>query len=269
MARMNDRGQILLIGAITIAVTFLSLGIVLNGSLNTPAIASEASDDVTGTSLEEVRETVRQEATAYVQQANNQYASLSDPEDYVKDNVSTLGDSLESYYAKQDVALSIGGYTSVDVVPGQYVSGSLTSPSTTLIPTRTTEVRHFNIQSISLSGGTMIIVMGGETVEITSGQVTVVGRGSCSHGGRVEVTNATTNAGHCEPLEFVSELGEDYNFQIYSDSSFSGSATASFISQDTSFVLGTDRIYEVEVPVEYRTAAVEFVGRMDIAPGEP
>lgn len=269
MARMNDRGQILLIGAITIAVTFLSLAIVLNGSLHTPSIAAEASDDVTGTELEEVRDTIRQEAGELIQTANT--ATLSDPAKFVEQNVTQLGNSLESYFARKDVALSVG---EPNARPGQSVSKTVTN-TTNSTQYNNIEVRLFNVNSIELghsdtvnftfddAGATNHVVQINEThIDYNPpapGQ-------TCPHGGWVGITNATTGNGPCQSLEFVENLSGNYRITVEENVSDIGSLTYNFISRNTT---SGDLIYDVKFPIEYRSPTVAYNATMIIAPGEP
>lgn len=273
MARMNDRGQILLVGAITIAVTFISLGIVLNGSLHTPSLAAEASDDVTGTELEEVRNSVYRETTGLIQYANNNYGSFAvSTQAWVQENVSQLGDHMELYSARKDVALSVGSPTVRD---GRFISKTITDTTGSISQYSDTEARHFNVSSINLGSSDTVTVTfndGGSTyaVEIDDSEIdldpTTAGQ-TCPHGGRVEITNATTDAGPCRHLEFVEDLSAEYDIEVSHSVSSGSSLTYGFIGRDLS--RGSAQIYGVTVPLEFHSPAVTFVDDLTIAPGEP
>ena len=271
MARMNDRGQILLIGALVMAATFISLGVVLNGSLHTPSIAAEASDDVTAGEVTGIRDTLERETAGLMKTARTKH-----PDDWplqsswVRNNVTTLGHHLEQYYARQDVAVSFGV---VNPIEGREYTGSIDDDSGTGIPDSidvdTTEARRFVLKP-TLSGSERVTIDITEvptgpahTIEVGASQLSV-GGSTCSYNNRIGIMNASTDVKPCPALAFVNDLGTEYDIDV---SASGGSSTYEILYRGTG--PGTEVVYEVEIPYTVDSTTLHFTGTIEIDPGEP
>lgn len=102
MAVTSDRGQMLLIGAIVLAVLFVSLSFVLNGSIQTTSVSAEASDDVSASETHALQDATRRDVAGVLRSAIQARSSVSGQRTHVQENVSQLGQRYRQYYAHQD-----------------------------------------------------------------------------------------------------------------------------------------------------------------------
>ena len=275
MARMNDRGQMLLIGALVMAATFISLGVVLNGSLHTPSLAAEASGDVAGNELRLLENTFRREAKGLMRDARDEYAGsnqFGNRQQFVATRLTDFSDSLQHYAARQDQSVTLEMNPTGDIKIGHKVEGTVNPSDSLSFPAG--EYRKFNIEDTSLSGSeqTTIVINDGTptTITIDQNQVTVDGR-SCSYDDQIEITNATTDRSPCEALDFMKRLSSSYDVTIR-QSTGSGSTEFEFITNSNppsgSYNM-EEYIYEVNLDVTVHTPTVSYDGVWEVAPGEP
>jgi hypothetical protein len=278
MGNLDDRGQILLIGAVIMAISFIGLGIVLNGSLHTPTIAAQASDDLGTNDLTELREAIERETAALMEEARSRRGGdFTDQRDFVANNISLLTDGLRTYSVRDDTAVAIPPTgQSVSYREGHLVSGSF---SGLLGDTADfdSQFRRFDIRASGVIGTFEVTVDGSSapprTIVVDDSEVRVGGQ-SCPYNQRISLTNASTDDDPaCEALHFVQELEGDYEVRIDTGLLSNGNVEYEFVGEgnfgDSMIDASTELLYSTRVPVSIESVAMSFEGTIEVAPGEP
>lgn len=285
MALTSERGQMLLIGAITIAVLFISLSLVLNGSIHTTTIASEASADTATSETIALQDSLHRDVTTLITAAIREH-----PDTYLtqqsaaSSNVTALGERYSEYYAQQDRIVSFG---STSVNEGRRIGQSSgeftdTSGSPDWEVSSSTELRRFNIDvsgwgtsadrftiEVATDWRIEIYESGSGAVIDVYDDTSLVGSCSASATPRIGVTNATVDGDPCAALKFLEEFDSSYRVQFKNGDGIEGSY--GLISSDT-LTSGPNRekiIYSVEVELQERSSRIDYTSIVEIAPGEP
>jgi hypothetical protein len=116
-----DRGQLLLIAGLSLAIVLVALALILNSAIYTQNLATRGGDltdqsDVTG-----VRESVERGLRESVQQANRNYGSYGTQEGAVQSDVVALSDAMRAYAAEDGRIVDV---TYVDKTDGKRISQS-------------------------------------------------------------------------------------------------------------------------------------------------
>lgn len=292
MARMIDRGQTLLVGAIALAVLFVSLALVLNTAIYGSTIASQGSEDVTGGQTVAMQSAVERDVASLIERAVERHPnSNSDQETYVENAVDQLEDRYFEYYAENDRLVNVSLNTSVahGFETGDHVRQSGSDFSNDAGDANydivmDDRVRDFRIEVTSpppsgtpfrmiFDGGSTerrveIVESGGDTdVVLLDSSGTELAR--CT-GTTVDVTGATVDDEHCNALDFFERLDGDYDLEFENAGGIQGTMefTARNGHGDVSG-MASDRVYSAGVDVSERSTRVDYDNTIRVAPGEP
>ncbi|MFB6301729.1 MAG: hypothetical protein ABEH78_02535 [Haloferacaceae archaeon] len=126
----DDRAQILLIGALAMAVAFVALALVLNSSVYVENLANRENVVVGGQGPTGHQGDVRRGVGKAVVAGNANGTSLSDREAEVEQGVATLRSALRAYHAER---ATVANVTLVDTDEGTHVfrstDGNFTAPN--------------------------------------------------------------------------------------------------------------------------------------------
>lgn len=292
MARVNDcRGQMILIGGVLLAVTIIALAVVFNSAVYTSVLAGESQDDISSREPLGFRQEVTQLVGATVERAVQQEGSHSDQEDYVTDNLPAVREDLRRYHADRNRLVDV----SVDsTIPGVFIYNSTgsfvneTGHNNWDVGTGV-HVRNmsFDISSASGfsvgitgdsgSGDTYVLDIDSSDVAVThspaSGPSTLK-TCSWSGSGYVNVTESTVNGDRCNALDFFERLEAPYDIEFQQGSNAQGRYSllvtpSGSISSDVAIQDQDDRLFGVDVDIEYVTSDINWATTLRVAPGEP
>jgi hypothetical protein len=279
----------LLIGAITIAVLFLTLSIVLNGSLHAPTVAGEASESVSAGTAVTLNENVHGDVEALIDRATTKFDDNSGNQqtDFVEDRVGVLDHNYRRYYAEEDRILSL----SSSVSEGTHVyqeSGSFRRPPPPPLPDwdiTTGQTRARNITLFPTGNGpssapaTLVVDDGGGEWEIdidyASDAVTVRRPGgataTCTAPSldRIEVANASINGDHCNALDFFEETDGDYKLEMRDGNELTGGYNITVLGSANPAADSHSIVYGADVTISERSPELRFDRTIWAAPGEP
>lgn len=291
MAAMNDRGQMLLIGAIVMAVSFVALGIVLNGSFHTETMAGEASDDVVSGESEYVERSITSDVESLVREVvENHPSSPSDQSLRMSTYLGELPDFYGSYYSRNDVLVDISpGGTPINMGTHVEHSGGPFSSSPVQRVVVNGQVRDFTLDSISLTGAGPFTIRveddAGHTWEVriedtaTGPQVRVRGGPesideTCSSRARtIDISEAIVGTGnqHCTALAHLSDVEPPYDIWFEGPDRIEGNyeMVVSDGAVDPANPAPTSpRLYGVETTIRIDTIGQSTERTVLIAPGE-
>lgn len=288
MAAMNDKGQMLLIGAVVMAVSFIALGIVLNGSFHTETMASEASEDVTGGKGELVEQSIESDVESLVRQVveNNPPA---DQTTHINNYLQNVDSHYSSYYARSDAIVTIRT-VGTGSIPGRHIEhngGEFVSSGTRTMVVSNGRVRDFTLSSLSFTGSGPFTIhidesRGSEEWDIVfedggaTNRIRVDGPGiseTCTIGsGKIDLGNASVASGTeaCTALAHLDGIEEPYDVVFIGGDQIEGNyelVTESTRSVPTA-ASSEFRLYGVEVVIELETMDGSTVRQLIIAPGE-
>lgn len=286
MARMNDRGQLLLIGAITIAVLFVSLAVVLNGSHHTPMMSGDASEEVTDGDAATLTGAVRSDVATQIERAVAAHPSdASRQATYLDQNISVLADQYGRYYAEEDRVVDVDHA----LIIGEHVEGSgdhdgqfANGRFRTLILTPTSgRTDDFDLEVTDRGGS-------GDTWRI---EVEATNRinvhdpgggvpetcGTVDANGPVNVLNATVRVSgdveYCQALDFLRDAEPPYEIRAVNPDgeAFDVELTTDGSTVGTNIVGGTPqpRLYGTTVTIYERSPELTYERTIRVAPGEP
>lgn len=272
MARVSDRGQMLLIGAVTIAILFLSLAFVLNGSLHTPTTAAEASDDVSAGEMATFHDAVGENTGTLIRRAidSPNHTDSDEQWEYVRGNLSIVRENLGRFYAEEDRILDIGGHQ----IEGAEINQSIPHGQSNPVASDT-RFRRFEIEAVS-DDDFWIVVEDDDNVEwnVTFGgggddDIEVhedsTFRSDCdaSSGDVVDLANASIDGDHCNALDFYEQTEPPYSVNIKNGHNVTTDYV--LIYEDTA----GDILYGVDVTVGERSPNLHYNRTIRVAPGEP
>lgn len=289
MASVNDRGQVLLLGAIVVAVTFVTLSVVLSGTLYSATITKTAVADAGSDHTRSVLLDVRDDGATALQSAVERHpADERAQENAIRATVAALDDYYRRYYAQRDAAVRID----VDGVDtGDYVSQSSGSFAYDGDSDGVRETTDWSItdgqqrvrdMSVTVRGGTgqtrLVFDDGTEQYTITLGangrvEVDWPGTGTtvCQSSGsrpvEVDISESSVDGTHCGALAFGSALDSTYDIRVEDGDAIDGSYRLT-TERNARGTTTTQRVYAVDIAVSYRTAAVDYDGTVSTAPGE-
>lgn len=285
MARLSDRGQMLLIGAITIAVLFISLSIVLNDSQHTPTVAAEASEEVSAGEQASLHAAIRENTRTLMDRAQAERAVTSDQAEYIARNVSVISDNMNRYYAEEDRILDIEAEESDVITASEETDVDVyhVDPSDSARPLVEDRFSAFELTTprsdfdhpielrISTDDGDYLVDIDNEasedlvTVHFDGSEI-----GTCDsapEGADVDVAEATVDGNSCGPLDVVGRSNPDrievMENQNDPDDPDDDAEYTKIEAND-----GSDRVYGVDVTVYERTPDLQYERVIRVAPEE-
>jgi len=293
------RGQLLLVGGIVLALTFIALAIVVNSAIFTENLATRG--DVPGAegAIEYRHETVQ--AVGGILAAVNDDESIEpDTIEPAVENISVQGGLQQSRQGRVVNITYLDRESGVRVANnsmGDFTDLSGNEDWTIAEDVSTTRNVQFEFES---PGGNFRVVLN-ETDSNSYWNMTVIDSdelrvevnqagepprsGTCQTAGdlsTVDVTGATVNGAVCqaleregtgEPLWFGYELDE-YNIEFENADEADGNYsmilkdTTSLAVDETELDNDGDAVYSVSVTYQYRTSAVRYGTEVRVAPGE-
>ena len=306
--RDADRGQLLLLSGLVVAVSLVALVVLLNASIYSENVATRGIEAADGEALE-VRAAAVEETGKLIDGTNrNRPADHSEATAAVEDGIGGLDEYLARAYADR------GGVTHVEGDPssiraGRYVTGNLTANGTgdsnaTLADgvARTrgfvVEVDPDELASTDAAGAPTdafytefddganetreVYVyrdVGDDDVTVAVGEngsdPAVVCSTPAADRVAVDLTGGTLGDERCPGLWATSAgaLGAPYDVTVERTDEANGTVTAT-VRPDAGDAVGSDlmatpAVYDAEIDLRYRTADLRFETTIRVAPGEP
>ncbi len=288
--RDADRGQLLLISGLVVAVSLVALVVLLNASIYGENVATRGVEAADGEALE-VRAAVVEETGARLDAANRD-GSTSDAD--IEASVDAIDRNLTARYASR------GGIAAVDLLsttPGQYLTGSV-NDSTTI--GEVDRIRAFSVANgsdLPSTEAAAFTVVLNDTAANTTHEVylyendgdVVVARGEngstpterCRYpaSGDPAVLDLTGDRLDGEPCPMVwpESLSDeddgpfDIEFENADEAEAEVTATVGTDANPESDTALTvrDAVYAATIEFRYRTADLRFETPIRVAPGEP
>ncbi len=300
--RDADRGQLLLLSALVMAVSLVALVVLLNATIYSENVATRGIEAADGEALE-VRATAVEGTGSLIDATNrNATGGYGDVEQAVGEGVGELDAHVAREYARR------GGVTRIEnrsggMREGRYLTGDLTGTQVTDNVSRTRgfvlEVNATSLEqaNVSTAGAEAFHVVlndsTGGTSEVyvyeqSNGNVTVaIGDDGGAPTVRCEVDPGTSDriavdltggrldGGPCFgiwPSPLV-EPADPYTIEFANVGAADGNATATVMAASgdavASDLTATEAVYDAEIDVRYRTAELRFETTVRVAPGEP
>ena len=288
--RDADRGQLLLVSGLVVAVSLVALVVLLNASIYGENVATRGVEAADGEALE-VRAAVVEETGARLDAANRD-GSTSDAD--VEAGVGAIDRNLTARYASR------GGIAAVDLLDttsGQYLTGPV-NDSTTI--TEVDRIRAFSVANESdlpSTEATAFTVVLNDTAANTTHEVylyenggdAVVARGEngstptercrCPASGEpvaLDLTGDRLGGAPCPavwPEALSDESDGPFDIRFENADGVDAEATATVGTDanpesDTALTV-RDAVYAATVEFRYRTADLWFETPIRVAPGEP
>lgn len=284
MADVDERGQILLIGAVVIAVIVVALSLLLSSGLHAETATRDAASDVSADQTRTLLTELRSDGTWLVQRATSAHPNdVGEQERYVQDNVTTLGEQYRRYYAHSDSAVTVefdGIETGTTVTQSSGTldydtDGDGTREEDWTVASNT-RVRNATVTVDGGSGATTVVFDDGDTyaVEIDAGGTVSVDRPSgtttCTASGStftVDLGNATVDGEACPALAFDHAIQAPYDVRIEDGDQVTGSYRLTADGSATGPNTAT-QLYAVDLSVTHRTSRIDYEGTVSIAPEE-
>ena len=305
----EDRGQILLIAAFAMAVTFVSLALVVNSAIFTENLASRGETSGSDDALV-VRHEVQQSVGESIEYANTYNTSTDERQaQNVTESVATIRESIANQQAATGKMVVVEG--PVDFVNGTRIrdnasaSGSnFTNASTGgthqadwAVAEEIERTRAFEM-NISDAGGFAVTLQetsGGDrwqmtviessddyTVEVSESGTVV---GTCTVGPRqyvrIDVTGGVVGGEPCPHLQFGRGIDGEYDLFYNSSDDVTGNYSMvvdrDFVSTPANLTgtradndpYTTEAIYSADVTYRYDGPAIAYNTTVRVAPGEP
>jgi len=304
--RDADRGQLLLISGLVVAVSLVALVVLLNASIYSENVATRGIESADGEALE-VRAAAVEETGALIDGTNrNRPSDHSAATKAVEDGIVDLDAHLARAYADRGGVTHVSGNRTT-MENGSYVTGDLTANGTgdanATLATDVARTRGFLVEvepgtlaSTDASGapGDAFHVRFGNATGATrevyayedGGDVTVaVGENGsvptvvCSASSAdpvaVDLTGGRLGDERCPGLWATSAgaLGSPYDVTVERTGAANGTATATVLPASGESVssdhTATPAVYEARIDLRYRTAELRFETTVRVAPGEP
>ncbi|PHQ37851.1 hypothetical protein DJ69_15080 [Halorubrum persicum] len=289
--RDADRGQLLLVSGLVVAVSLVALVVLLNASIYSENVATRGIEAADGEALE-VRAAVVEETGARIDTANRNGATTGSE---IETGIEELNQNLSGRYARR------GGIAVVEPVattPGWYLSGPVDDSTT--IPD-VNGARSFSITNESALPPTDTGNASSEAVAVVfndSATGTTHERYLYAEGDDVVVAggkNGSTPTERCRspatgdavtlavtgdrfdgdpcPGVWPAGLSDGYDveFENAGGAGVEATATVDTGTEPTSATALTvrDAVYDATIDFRYRTADLRFKTRIRVAPGEP
>lgn len=304
----DDRGQILLIGALAIAVAFVALALVLNSSVYIENIANRENVVVGEGGVVVYQNDVRRGVGRAVVAGNANGTTFADRRDDVEEGVGTLGAALGGYHAERGraVNVSVVGHSEGTRVfrstDGEFTEPNGTDGNWTLVANDRFRRFDMTVERSDLSTGVLSEVFwlriqddDGDVwkvkvtrdVSTTETRVQTIPPSGPASATCIDTTGSTTNinvtaatvAGeHCEGLDFFESTDPPYT--VAYRNAYPGNVTGryGFVVDDPSpapdyagdgGITTQAVVYDTTVEAVYYAPDVRYVVDLRVAPGEP
>jgi len=305
--RDADRGQLLLISGLVVAVSLVALVVLLNASIYSENVATRGIEAADGEALE-VRAAAVEETGKLIDGTNrNRPANHSEATAAVEEGIADLDEYLARAYADRGGVTRVSGDPS-SIRAGRYVTGNLTANGTgdsnATLADGVAQTRGFVVEVdpdelaptdaagaptdafyIEFDDGVnetreVYVYNGtGDNVTVAVGQngsaPTVVCSTPTADRVAVDLTGGTLGDERCPGLWATSAgaLGAPYDVAIERTDKANGTVTAT-VRPDSGDAVGSDltsspAVYDAEIDLSYRTAELRFETTVRVAPGEP
>lgn len=283
MAEVNDRGQLLLIAGILLAVVFVALALLVNAAIYTDNVATRGGDSA-GEAIEYqagVVETVGELLDA--ENANETHENRDD----IRDSIKRGTESIDNITARNNLRRGATTRVRTDSISEANTTDGvwIRQPDSEKIGNWTiddaTGVRAFEIkfESDSIGGDPFNITLGSTELfiyENDSDDVVVAQNSTdnviCSSDGggtvRFDVTEGRFDGKPCRfGWSTVDEVGLQNNGSV--NGSYDTIVESSDASGLPAGIQTTDVIYSVDLGLEIRTPELRYETTVRVAPGEP
>ena len=305
--RDADRGQLLLISGLVVAVSLVALVVLLNASIYSENVATRGIEAADGEALE-VRAAAVEETGKLIDGTNrNRPANHSEATAAVEEGIADLDEYLARAYADRGGVTRVSGDPS-SIRAGRYVTGNLTANGTgdsnATLADGVAQTRGFVVEVdpdelaptdaagaptdafyIEFDDGVnetreVYVYNGtGDNVTVAVGQngsaPTVVCSTPIADRVAVDLTGGTLGDERCPGLWATSAgaLGAPYDVAIERTDKANGTVTAT-VRPDSGDAVGSDltsspAVYDAEIDLSYRTAELRFETTVRVTPGEP
>ena len=303
--RDADRGQLLLLAALVMAVSLVTLVVLLNATIYSENVATRGVEAADGEALE-VRATAVEGTGSLIDATNrNATGSYGAVEDAVIDGVGELDAHVARGYARRGGVTAIGIDSSA-IREGRYLTGNLTGTQVTDNVSRTRgfvlDVNTTSLASTNASeadseafhvvlndsvGGTREVYVyadadNGDNVTVAVGDdgapPTVrcaVDPGTLEDRVAVDLTDERLGDEPCPGVwpDALVTSDKPYTIEFANVDAADGEATATAMAASgndvASDLAATDAVYDAEIDIRYRTAELRFETTVRVAPGEP
>ncbi|MDR9429525.1 MAG: hypothetical protein RI568_02315 [Natronomonas sp.] len=287
MAKVNgarrERGQMILVAGITLALLFVALALLVNAAIYTDNLATRGSDSAAEPL--EYRANVVDSVGGLIDAENAAQTDLGIITSNVTNGTEAIDDTLRQYHLRR------GATTNASVVPRSVNDGLLIqeteTPGFTSWSANASSVRSFAIEldtTEMAAGSPFVIDMNGTTIDVAvSGDGNITATGGTENVGcevspdangmvRLDVTRERLGG---EPCKFGwPTLDSDSEVGLTNAANGAGSYELTIDSADSTgeFPVGMDvkeALYSVEVALRMDTAKLRYETTVRIAPGEP
>lgn len=304
----DDRGQILLVGGLAIAVAFVVIALVLNSSVYVENVANRENVVVGEEGPTVYQGDVRRGVGRAVRAGNANQSTFADRKADVEQGVATLADALGGYHAERGrvVDVSVVGHSEGTRVfrtsDGEFTEPNGSDDDWTLESSARFRRFGMNVTRSDLATGTLTDVFW-IRIEDDDGDVwkVKISRDSLSTETRVEtippsgvnsatcvdtsgstteinVTAARVAGEHCEALDFFESVDSPYAVSFRNAGPLNVSGRYDFVVNDPSpspdyagdgEIATQEVVYATRVEAVYYAPDVEYVAELRVAPGEP
>ena len=305
--RDADRGQLLLISGLVVAVSLVALVVLLNASIYSENVATRGIEAADGEALE-VRAAAVEETGKLIDGTNrNRPANHSEAAATVEGGIADLDEYLARAYADRGGVTRVSGDPS-SIRAGRYVTGNLTANGTgdsnATLADGVAQTRGFVVEVdpdalaptdaagaptdafyIEFDDGVnetreVYVYNGtGDNVTVAVGEngsaPTVVCSTPTADRVAVDLTGGTLGDERCPGLWATSAgaLGTPYDVAIERTDKANGTVTAT-VRPDSGDAVGSNltsspAVYDAEIDLSYRTAELRFETTVRVAPSEP
>ncbi|WP_224269568.1 DUF7261 family protein [Haloprofundus salinisoli] len=297
---LRDRAQLFLVGALSLAVVFVALSLILNSAIYTENLATRSTDAAGGAAVLDTRADVEAGVAGLIEYENRNRASV-DPT-AVENGVAELNSQVGNYSVRNGRAVRVSYVSRTDgTAAEQSTEGNFFADGTTTadwsVATNVDGLRAFEqrvqIGSLATESGDPFateFVGGGDThrvrllrvgdddlrVEVTtlSGEVEETERCALYDGASVDesvtvdLTSATVGGEPCPALEFFDESAI-YDVSYENGDAVSG--TYRFVVDEGSVQAvpnSKEVVYAVTVDLAYYSSNLDYETTLRVAPGE-
>jgi hypothetical protein len=300
VTRSESRGQLFLVGAVSLALVFVVLAVVLNSAIYTGNLATRGTDSASVGAAMDTRDDVEGNAADLLVHVNDGQSTYADQTTTVERGVVNLSRRMARYASTDGRALSVtySSYTEGTGVEqssaSEFTDDDGTVDWTVAASTNGTRSFAMNVDGSSLDGSTStpftVVFDGADGVtwgivvyEDGSGNTVVeveedgTSLGTCTDASsdvrvRVGVTDATVDGRRCPVLE---RLAPAVPYELRFENGDSAVGTYSLVTSNETNVTDDDsgdptkspRLYKVTVHFDYRSDAVVYETDLTILPG--
>jgi hypothetical protein len=301
VTRSESRGQLFLVGAVSLALVFVVLAVVLNSAIYTGNLATRGTDSASVGAAMDTRDDVEGNAADLLVHVNDGQSTYADQTTAVERGVVNLSRRMARYASTDGRALSVtySSYTEGTGVEqssaSEFTDDDGTVDWTVAASTGRTRSFAMNVDGSSLDGSTStpftVVFDGADGVtwrlvvyEDGSGNTVVeveedgTSLGTCTAGSdvRVGVTDATVDGRRCPALE---RLAPAVPYDLGFENGDSAAGTYSLVTSKTETNVAdapyddsgdptkSPRLYNLTAHFEYRSDAVVYETALSILPG--